>query len=152
VSTALSVPTGEVPHAAPDPSTAPFWEGCTQGVLRYQRCVQCGTAAFPPTPTCRHCLSIELDWQTSSGVGRLYSWTVAWRPATPAFPTPYAPAIVDMAEGFQLVSNLVDCVVEELTVDLPVTAVFRAVGELTLAYFTPIRSGTGPSEPAEAGS
>jgi uncharacterized OB-fold protein len=140
MNTPLQLPEHDVPHAVPDDVSAPFWDGCANGELRYQRCTRCAAAAFPPTAACRRCLSTELVWTTSTGVGRLYSWTVVWRPVTPAFPAPYAPAIVDVADGFQMVTNLVDATVEELAPDLPLAVVFRTVGELTLPYFTPVRS------------
>jgi uncharacterized protein len=139
VSTLLQVPRHDVPHAPRNAVSAPFWDGCARGELRYQRCSDCGAVAFPATEACRRCLAPGLTWDTSAGTGRLYSWTVVWRPATPAFPAPYAPAIVDVDEGFQLVSNLVDATAEELFVDQPVVVAFRAVGELTLPYFTPVR-------------
>jgi uncharacterized OB-fold protein len=139
VNTPLQVPRHDVPHAVRNAVSAPFWDGCVRGELGYQRCRDCGAAAFPATEACRQCLSTDVAWHTSAGTGRLYSWTVVWRPATPAFPAPYAPAIIDLDEGFQLVSNLVDATVEELFVDQPVVVVFCEVGDLTLPYFTPVR-------------
>jgi hypothetical protein len=140
MTTLLRRPEVAVPHADPNEVSAPFWDGCARGELRYQLCMQCGACAFPATATCRRCLGPDLEWATSTGTGRLYSWTVVWRPVTPVFPAPYAPVIVDVAEGFQMVSNVVDAAVEELAADLPVTVVFGTAGALSLPYFTPVRS------------
>jgi uncharacterized OB-fold protein len=139
MTTMLVAPTGDVPHAAANPVSAPFWDGCARGELRYQRCTQCGAIAFPPVEACRRCLSPDLTWEASVGTARLYSWTIVWRPVTPAFTAPYAPAIVDVAEGYQLVTNVIDAVAEELAIDLPLTVVFRRSGDLHLPYFMPVR-------------
>jgi uncharacterized OB-fold protein len=68
----------------------------------------------------------------------VYSWTVVHRAATPVFETPYAPAIIDMAEGYQILTNIIDTGIAQLRVGLPVTVDFRAVGDdLWLPYFRP---------------
>jgi uncharacterized OB-fold protein len=127
-----------VPHAEPGPLTAPFWQGCTEGRLLFQRCESCASANFPPTEHCRQCLSPALKWERSSGSGIVYSWTVVHRAATPVFETPYAPAIIDLAEGYQILTNIIDTGIAQLRVGLPVTVDFRAVGDdLWLPYFRP---------------
>ncbi|WP_139825312.1 Zn-ribbon domain-containing OB-fold protein [Mycobacterium conspicuum] len=128
--------TGPVPHASSHLS-APFWQACQAGELRYQRCVACGLSNFPPTEHCRQCLSAELDWRTSDGFGEIYSWTVVHRPVTAEFEPPYAPAIVTLGEGYQMLTNIVGVAPETLAVGLPVQVQFHAVGDdLTLPYFT----------------
>jgi hypothetical protein len=64
---------------------------------------------FNPSPICRVCTSLELRWEQSRGEGNIYSWTVAWRPQHPSFVVPYAPIIVDLQEGYQMLSILVGC-------------------------------------------
>ena len=127
-----------VPHATPGPLTAPFWQGCAEGRLLFQRCESCAAANFPPAEHCRQCLSTELAWEGSAGNGVVYSWTVVHRAVTPAFETPYAPAIIDMAEGYQILTNIIDTDVTAIRVGMPVTVDFRAVGDnLWLPYFRP---------------
>lgn len=129
---------GPLPHAVPTGASAPFWAGCAAGELRYQRCGNCAAVAFPPVETCRECLSGDLAWEVSSGRGTVYSWTVVHRPATPAFAVPYAPAIVDVAEGFSVLSNLVDVAPEDITAGLPVAVRFVSVAAgPALPYFAP---------------
>ena len=67
----------------------------------------------------------------------MYSWTIAYRPQTEAFTIPYAPVIVDLDEGFQMLSNLVDCDTNDLAVGMRVRVEFREIGPLTLPYFRP---------------
>ena len=76
---------GDIPILRITPVTRPFWEGVDAGELRYQRCAACGTAIFNPAHVCRSCTSSDLEWQVSAGNGTVYSWTVCYRPMTPAF-------------------------------------------------------------------
>jgi uncharacterized protein len=129
---------GELPHAVPSPLTTPFWDACRRGELLFQRCGQCGAATFPPTGFCRECLNAELRWERGAGRGTLYSWTVVHRPVTPAFTTPYAPAIVTLDEGYQMVTNIVNAKPADLCLGLPVRVTFHDVsGGLVLPYFEP---------------
>ena len=132
---------GGVPHAAATALTAPFWEGCALGELRFQRCASCGLPNFPPTEHCRYCASFDQVWESSSGHGRLYSWTVVHRPVTPAFVPPYAPAIVTLDEGYQMMTNVIGVGVDVLRIDLGVHVEFHRVGteHLWLPYFTGLR-------------
>src|SRR3546814_15149083 len=51
----------------------------------------------------------EADWIEASGDGEIYSWTVARRPAGPAFKgdVPYVIASVTLAEGARIMANVV---------------------------------------------
>jgi hypothetical protein len=128
------------PHGA---DNDPFWEGAKAGELRYVRCTSCGQPDFPAAPHCRNCLKDALEWQVSAGVGRLYSYTVVWRPVTPDFTTPYAPAVVDLDEGYAMMTNLVGLDTDEIRVDMRVTVQFeKLAGDLALPYFRPLDSGS----------
>jgi uncharacterized OB-fold protein len=134
--TMLRPQSGPVPHASSQVSV-PFWQGCRSGELRYQRCATCGLSNFPPTEHCRQCLAAELDWRTSGGAGEIYSWTVVHRPVTAEFQPPYAPAIVTLDEGYQMLTNIVGVAPDDLAVGMPVQVQFHAVGaDATLPYFT----------------
>jgi uncharacterized protein len=115
----------------------PFWEAVADHRLIFQRCEDCGAAVFNPALICRFCTSRHLQWEESAGNGSVYSWTVAWRPQSPAFEVPYAPIIVDLAEGYQMISLLVNCSVDDLRVGLPTEVVYFQVGARTLPYFQP---------------
>jgi uncharacterized protein len=135
-SDALRPQTGPLPHASSQVSF-PFWQGCRSGELRYQRCEACGLSNFPPTEHCRQCLSAELRWKRSGGVGEVYSWTVVHRPVTAEFEPPYAPAIVTLDEGYQMLTNIVGVAPDDLSIGMRVQVQFHAVGpDVTLPYFT----------------
>ena len=127
-----------IPLPTPTSTSAPHWEGCRKGELRAQHCPDCDAWVFIPQPICPTCLSTGLEWVTSSGQGRVYSYTVVHRPQQTAFETPYVVAIVELDEGFTMLTNLVDCDPEEVNVGLAVEVAFRAMtDEITLPYFRP---------------
>ena len=63
----------------------------------------------PAKNSCAACGAATLTWERSAGRGRLYSWTVVWRPQHPTFHVPYAPSIIELDEGFWLMSAMVGC-------------------------------------------
>ncbi len=113
----------------------PHWEGCLRDELLVQRCEDCGGYVFIPELACSHCLSSNLRWVQSSGRGRLYSFTVIHRPQRPEFEVPYVGAIIELEEGWHMLSNLVELSIDQLRVDLPVEVVFVPRGELKLPMF-----------------
>ncbi|QLL07683.1 Zn-ribbon domain-containing OB-fold protein [Mycobacterium vicinigordonae] len=136
-SESLRPQSGPVPYASSAVS-GEFWAGCRSRELRYQRCPVCGVANFPPTEYCRECLSGELQWAQSGGVGEVYSWTVVHRPVTAEFEPPYAPAIVTLDEGYQMLTNIIGIAPERLAIGMRVTVDFHPVdSDVTLPYFRP---------------
>jgi len=128
-----------IPVPKPSGLSAPYWEGCQRGELLFLRCDTCATIALRPAGVCGNCLGRSLSWVPSSGLGRLYSWTVVWRPQHPSFKVPYAPAIVALDEGWWMMSAVVGCEPEELGADLRLKVEFHPAGEdITLPYFRPV--------------
>ncbi|NLD70335.1 MAG: hypothetical protein GX644_16160 [Limnobacter sp.] len=96
------------PLPRPTAETKPFWEGCANGVLRFQSCALCGTVQRIPRSLCSGCHGDALAWHESSGYGRVLSHTTVHRAPTPAFrdEVPYVIALIDMDEGFRLMANV----------------------------------------------
>jgi uncharacterized OB-fold protein len=68
----------------------------------------------------------------------VYSYTVVWRPQTPAFEVPYVIAIVDLDDGYQMLTNIVDTDPSQVHVGMPVEVDFwDASNEIALPYFRP---------------
>lgn len=127
-----------IPLPRPTELSRPHWDGCRQGVLRVQRCRACGAYVFIPRPACTRCQGQELEWVTSSGRGTVYSLTTVYRPQRPEFQVPYTVAIVELEEGWHMLTNLVDCPVDQMRVGLPVEVTFRPMSdEITLPFFRP---------------
>jgi uncharacterized OB-fold protein len=130
------------PPPVPTRLTEPFWEGTRRGVLLIQRCRACGHWRWTPKLACPHCWSEDAEWAEASGRGTVYSYTVVHRSVDPAqFPSPYVLAIVQLEEGPQLLTNIVDCELDALRVDMPVAVRFERIDEEFVVYpFAPAES------------
>lgn len=84
-----------------------WWEACRQHRLVIQRCAQCQELRHPPGPQCPGCGSYETDEVEASGDGQVFSFVVAHHPKHPAFDYPLVVAVVELAEGTRLITNLV---------------------------------------------
>jgi len=120
-----------------------FYDACKEEKLLYQQCSECGQAIFFPKQLCPNCMSHVLEWQTSRGKGKVYTFTISYDFAPPQFAQalPYVLAIINMDEGFTIMSNIVACDLERLECDMPVEVVFDPVTpEITLPKFKPVNS------------
>jgi uncharacterized OB-fold protein len=140
----LEPPGSDLPLARRTSTSQEFWDGCSRSELLFQRCTNCGKANFPPAVVCRSCVESALKWERSSGRGSLYSWTVVWRPQSDRFRVPYAPAIIDMTEGYQMLTNIVNCHVEDLHLNMPVEVLFTRLSlDAVIPYFQPASDDDG---------
>jgi uncharacterized protein len=123
-----------------DGETQPFWEYCKKHELRMQKCQQCGYIRYPISIVCPKCSSMEADWTLLSGKGTIYSFTIYRVAYHPAFKedVPYVVAIIQLAEGPRMESNIVRCRVEDVKIDMPVMVSFEEVtDQVTLPKFKP---------------
>jgi uncharacterized OB-fold protein len=125
------------PLPRPAALTEPFWDACRQHRLIVQRCSACATYVFIPQAFCPSCLGTDLVWVDSSGRGTIVTFTVVWRPQTPAFDAPYVVAVVRLDEGYEMMTNVVDADPDDVTIDAPVIVRFLDLAEdATLPCFT----------------
>jgi hypothetical protein len=124
------------PLPQPDALTAPFWDACRRGILEVSACADCGHLFLPPGPCCPACWSTQLAARPVSGRGRVFSFVVYRRTYHAGMPAPYVVALIELDEGPRLISNIVGCAPEEVSVDMPVRVRFDAVGDFTLPRFT----------------
>ena len=132
-----------MPRPEPDELTRFFWDGVNQHKLLIQRCQDCGVYVHWPKPICTKCLSANLAPSEVSGRGVLYSYGVAMQAFHPGFADklPYIIAVVELEEqkDLKLVTNIIECPEEEVSVGMPVEVVYREVEEgLTLPLFKPL--------------
>ena len=123
-----------------DEVSRPYWEAAKRHQLALQKCQACGYYRYPPGDTCPRCLSGSLMWVKASGRGTVYTWTVFHKVYHPAFAgeAPYAVVAVELEEGPRLLTNLVDCKIDDIKVGMPVEVVFDDVTEdITLPKFRP---------------
>jgi uncharacterized OB-fold protein len=135
------MPDPKPPLPQPDALTAPFWEACRRGALEVPACADCGHCFLPAGPCCPRCWSTRLDPRELSGRGRVFSFAVYRRTYHAGMPAPYVVALVELDEGPRLISNIVGCEPEDVSIDLPVAVCFEDSGDFKLPRFTPASHG-----------
>ena len=116
------------------PLTGEFWAAVDRRELVRPVCAGCGRSHFTPQVVCPHCQSSDWTYQPSSGLGTVYSHTTIHRPPDPSFEAPYTLAIVDLDEGWSMLSWLIDSPAPVIGQRVAVTFVPGADGELLPAF------------------
>jgi uncharacterized OB-fold protein len=119
----------------------PYWDACKEHRLVLPKCRSCGEIYFFPREFCPHCLSGGIEWIEASGKGKIHTYSIVGRPASPSFSddVPYAVAIIELDEGPRMMSNVCDIAPDEICVDMPVEVVFEDVSEsVSLPKFRPL--------------
>lgn len=124
------------PEPTPTSISQRFWEAAREKVLVIQRCSNCDRHVFYPRNRCPHCWSDRLEWVTASGQARLASFTEIHKPGHPAFveDTPYIVALVDLAEGPRMLTNL-RVPSEQIRIGMPLSVDWEERGDFTLPVF-----------------
>jgi len=123
-----------------DDASRPFWDAANEGRLLAKRCRTCGEVHFYPRPFCPVCWSADVEWFEVSGRATLYTYSVVYQNDLPPFAArvPYVAAIVELEEGPRMMSNVVDCPLEQLEVGMALQVTFhRATDELAFPVFSP---------------
>ena len=103
-----------------------YWEGAGRGELVLQRCRDCGVVQHRPRGLCASCLSDDVEHFVASGRGEVYTYSVVRQNQMPAFAkaVPYVVAYVALEEGPQLLTNIVDCDPDAVTIGMAVKVDF----------------------------
>ncbi|WP_327244929.1 Zn-ribbon domain-containing OB-fold protein [Streptomyces sp. NBC_01320] len=111
----------------PDDFTRPYWDAAAEGNLLLRRCRACGAAHHYPREFCPTCWSEDVDWERASGRATLYTWSVVHRNDLPPFGSrvPYTAAVVDLAEGPRMMTEIVDCEESALAIGMELRVAFR---------------------------
>lgn len=133
-----------MPYDKPLPAiteeNAPYYESLRRHAIQLQRCESCHAFRYPPSSHCPHCLSEAASWTPVSGRGVVYSWIIMHQIYDPAFKdvAPYNVAVVEIAEGPRLTTNITGCPNDAIHIGMPVTIAYDDVTEaVTLAKFRP---------------
>lgn len=133
-----SVPSKNLPVSTVE--TAEYWAGCQRHELLIQRCTSCAGYQFYPRILCTVCSGRSLQWVRASGRGTISSFTIVRRAVSEAYAAevPYVVALIRLEEGPTLMSNIVGCAVEAVTMGMPVEVVFDDwPGGVTVPKFQP---------------
>jgi uncharacterized protein len=132
---------GVKPVPVPTKETQPYWDGCKQHELRVQKCATCGHHQFYPRLYCTACMSDRVEWIKTSGRAKVLSYTIIYRPVTQAFAgdVPYVVAMVTLDEGPQMMTNIVGCEPEKVSIGMPVQVTFDDwTEEISVPKFKPV--------------
>ena len=103
------------------------------GTLGFQWCRGCSSAVFYPRVLCPVCGNVSLEWRTSGGRGVVYATTAVHRRDG----NPYNVALVDLEEGFRMMSRVEGVPAEEVGVGLRVRFKVREEDDGPVAVFVP---------------
>ena len=128
------------PLPLPDEETADYWEGARRHQLIIRRCQDCQYYIHYPKARCPRCRSANVSGSPVSGRGRIYSYSIVHVALAPGFDPPYAVVLVELDEqsDVRILTNLVDCPLDEVRIGMPVEVVYHDVTpETTLPQFRP---------------
>jgi uncharacterized protein len=109
-----------IPAPMTNPETEPFWAAAREGKFLVRTCTACNKTHWYPRAVCPFCFSDRTEWREGSGRGIIYSLSVMKRA-----PEPYAIAYVTLEEGPTMMTNIVDCDLDSLTIGQKVQVTFR---------------------------
>ena len=81
-----------------------YIEHCKKGELAYQVCTDDNTPVFYPRAVAPQTASPNLEWRVSKGLGTVHATTVVYTKDQP----PHNVALVDVDEGFRIMSRVED--------------------------------------------
>ncbi len=128
-----------VPDDAPErflppesPAGASFWAATREGRLVLQWCGRCERPIHFPREACPACLGTDLEFRPVSGRGTVYAATILPKEGNGGMAgrTPYVVALVDLAEGVRMLTNVI--------ADDPETV---AVGDTVSVAWEPLPDG-----------
>ena len=95
------------------------------------RCLKCGKIYFPRRLVCAVCGSRKLEDYKLSEKGKIKTFTVIRRSPPLGYEknVPYVVAVVELEDGVNVLSQIVDVSPEEVKIGMPVELTFRRVRE-----------------------
>lgn len=137
---------GKIEHPQPSASweTRGYWEGAGRGEIVLQRCPDCDVVQHKPRGICVSCLGSKIEHFVASGRGTVHTFTVTNQNQARGFADacPYVMAYVDLEEGPRVLTNIVGCEPDEVSIGMSVVVDFadqeRDDGEaFAVPRFTP---------------
>lgn len=123
---------------APSELSRSFWASGLEGTLRLQKCSACTRIRFPLDWICPRCLSPEFEWSGLSGRGTVQTFVRFHHAYDPSWEhrVPYVVALIELAEGPVMISNVVGEGALDVRVGDDVEVVFDvANGDAALPQF-----------------
>lgn len=105
------------PAPVVNPETQPFWDAAAEGRLILRRCTSCRSVHWYPRARCPSCFGTT-EWVDADGGGTVYAFSVTRGKVA------YVLAYVTLAEGVTMLTNIVDCDPDTLSIGMPVRVRF----------------------------
>ena len=127
------------PHPKMTPGAEHYWQSATDENFVLPQCQDCQEIFFYPRVWCPACFSQNLSWHQASGKGVVYSFSVIHQAPFPAYEgdVPYVLAIIALEEGPHMMTNVINCNPDKVTVDMPVSVTFESRGDIKVPQFEP---------------
>ncbi|HIF17368.1 MAG TPA: DNA-binding protein [Cycloclasticus sp.] len=110
-----------------------------QGIFALPKCKSCNELHFFPRVVCPHCGEFELEWQTVSGKGEVYSTTTIRR--KPERGGNYNVCLVTLEEGPRMMSRVEGVDSELVEIGDQVIASINNDDDEPFVVFTPNKEG-----------
>lgn len=121
---------GQRPAPVPTNFTKPFWDAAREGVLLLQYCPGARKYQFYPRPVSIYTGKRNLEWRPAKGKGTVYTYTITHRPPPPfKNVAPYIVATIDLEEGVRIMTNLVNCPLDQVRVGMPVKLTWADIAD-----------------------
>lgn len=132
----------KMPIPEPTKWSEGFWKAAKEHKYVIQTCTNCGKKIFYPRIVCPDCWSDKLEWVESSGRGKIVTYTTTYGYVEEKFvdALPYTLALIELDEGVQVFSNIVECKPEDVKIGMEVEVVFKDITEdFSLPLFRSIK-------------
>ena len=107
------------------------------------KCKETGKVFFYPRAISPFPESVNRDfeWVESTGKGKVWTYSVHYMGPTRAYKGEvYVVALIELHDGVKMMSNIVECDPESVTIGMEVEVVFEdATEEVTFAKFKPVK-------------
>ena len=124
----------KIPAPSVNPENKVFFDAASQGKLLIKKCAACGEFHHYPRAICPFCFSGKTEWRDAKGTGTVYTCSVLRR----GVPEPYCIAYVTLEEGVSMLTNIVDCDLDKVSIGMKVKVVFKPTDSGPLVpMFTP---------------
>lgn len=110
--------------------TVEFWAATRDQRFVIPWCTDCERAIWYPRLVCPRCLGESVEWRTAVGTGTVYACSTHFR-AGPGRDDdgPYVVALVDLAEGVRMMTNVVGCPPETVAVGMSVALAWEPLSD-----------------------
>jgi uncharacterized OB-fold protein len=118
----------------------PYWQATREERLVLPWCTDCERFFWYPRVVCPSCLGEGVEWREAAGTGEVHAVSVMHKTGMGRDPAdgPYAVAVVELAEGVRMLTNIVGVEPGAVTVGTAVRVAWHDLSDgRKLPMFTP---------------